>query len=153
MKIKTVNRMPNQWLRLSLCLGLILPAVAFAQNCPAPSSHSIFNVSLCVAGDVANVGSNSISDIINQMDEDALNKRFGSYRDGVTGGEFRLDLRSLPVTLGYQQGSSVLTFNVPSLGIKRSSTAVPAMPATICSRTTSNRTATKSCVNYYTSGG
>lgn len=90
---------------------------AFGQSCPAPSNNQIFNLSLCVDGQTATVGSNSIQRLLDQIDTDQVRARFPSYQDGVSAGEFRLDIRGLPVTLGYAQDSTQLVFSVPSLGI------------------------------------
>jgi hypothetical protein len=99
-------------------LGLALSGTcALAQNCPAPSNNNIFNLSLCVEGQVSSVGSNSIQDIVDQLDADQLRSRFANYDESVSAGEFRLDLRGLPLTLNYDQNSTVLVFAVPSLGI------------------------------------
>ena len=105
----------------SIFLGSTLFAThAPAQNCPAPSNGNIFNLSLCIEGDIAkSVGSSSIQDILDQIDEDRLDSRFPNYINGVSAGEYRLDLRGLPVTLSYAHGSAELIFNVPSLGITR----------------------------------
>ncbi len=97
---------------LALSVGAVL-----AQSCPAPSNNDIFNLSLCVDGQVDSVGSNSIEDIIDQIDTDQLRSRFAGYDENLSGGEFRLDVRGLPVTLGYGSNSSALLFTVPSLGI------------------------------------
>ena len=93
---------------------------ARAQTCPAPSSNDLFNLSLCVEGQVASVGSNSLIDIIDQIDESQLQGLFPSYEEGVSAGAFRLDVRGLPVTLGYDRDSTTLVFTVPSLGINES---------------------------------
>ena len=91
-----------------------------AQTCPAPSNNDIFNLSLCVDGQVASIGSNSLTDIIDQIDESRLQAQFPSYEGGVSAGEFRLDVRGLPVTLSYSRDSTALVFMVPSLGINES---------------------------------
>jgi len=93
---------------------------ALAQTCPAPSNNDLFNLSLCVEGELASAGSNSLMDIIDQIDESQLQGRFPGYEEGVSAGEFRLDVRGLPVTLGYDRDSTTLVFTVPSLGINES---------------------------------
>lgn len=92
---------------------------ALAQSCPAPSNNELFNLRLCVAGEVASTGSNSITDIIDQIDEDQLQQRFPGYDAGVSAGEYRLDVRGLPATLSFERNSSALVFAVPSLGIAK----------------------------------
>jgi hypothetical protein len=118
MKSNIVHKAAQPRLLGALCLSFVLScAPALAQNCPTPSNTSIFNLSLCVEGQIASIGSNSIADIIDQIDADQLRRRFSGYDENVSGGEFRLDLRGLPVTLGYDRSSSTLNFAVPSLGI------------------------------------
>lgn len=101
----------------ALCSTSLLSASAFAQSCPAGGGGNIFNLSLCVDGEIANVGGNTIEGILDQIDTEALKQRFANYDEDTAPGEFRLDLRGLPVTLSYGQNSSQLVFAVPSIGI------------------------------------
>lgn len=101
----------------ALCSTSLLSASAFAQSCPAGGGGNIFNLSLCVDGEIANVGGNTIEGILDQIDTEALKQRFANYDEDTAAGEFRLDLRGLPVTLSYGQNSSQLVFAVPSIGI------------------------------------
>ncbi|HYN77126.1 MAG TPA: hypothetical protein VES73_04965 [Lamprocystis sp. (in: g-proteobacteria)] len=99
-------------------IGLLLHcAGALAVSCPAPSNNSIFNATLCVDGQVFNVGADRIVDIIDAIDTDQLRQRFTNYDEDVSPGEFRIDLRGLPVTINYDQNSTLLAFSVPSLNI------------------------------------
>jgi len=88
-----------------------------AQSCPAPAQDHVFNVALCVDGQVASVGANSIAEIYDTVDSNRLRSQFRGYDENVTAGEFRVDLRGLPITMGYAQNSTELYFRVPRLGI------------------------------------
>jgi len=87
------------------------------QTCSIPSNNQIFNASLCVDGQVAAIGSNRLQTIIDAIDNEYLSQTFTGYDSDVTASEFRLDIRGLPVTLGYDTNSTQLAFAVPSLGI------------------------------------
>jgi len=68
---------------------------------------------------VVSIGSNRLQDMVDALDERQLRQRFSTYEDEVSSGEFRLDVRGLPVTLNYQGDSTRLVFTVPSLGINQ----------------------------------
>jgi len=89
----------------------------FAQGCPAPNNNKIFNVSVCVDGDVKGVASNQIQDVLDAVDNASLDQLFPSYQDNVSAAELQVDLRGLPLTLSYAEDSSQLVFQVPSLNI------------------------------------
>jgi hypothetical protein len=100
------------------CSALLLMATTvFGQSCSAPPNTNIFNITLCVEGEVATVGVNSIAEVFNAVDSNRLTSRFSGYDQETSAGEFRIDLRGLPVTLGYARDSTVLYFTIPSLGI------------------------------------
>lgn len=105
-------------IQVALALGLTaFGAVAHAQNCPAPNNSNLFNVTLCVDGQVATVGSNTIMGMVDQIDEKSLKSQFTNYNELISAGDFRLDVRGLPVTLSYNRSSTVLNFSVPTLGL------------------------------------
>ena len=115
-----IRSTPAQRIVVVVCLGLGTHwSCAVAQTCPAPSNNQIFNLSLCTEGQVASVGGNSLLDIIDEIDEDRIRNRIPTYDEGVSAGEFRLDIRGLPVTLRYGSDSTELYFTVPSLGINQ----------------------------------
>lgn len=87
--------------------------------CPTPTGSDLFNLSICVDGAVSNVGANSIDEIITQIDAAQMSSRFSTYEDSVSAAVYHLDLRGLPVTLGYSYGSTALMFSVPSLSIAK----------------------------------
>jgi hypothetical protein len=88
-------------------------------SCPTPTGNDIFNLSICVDGAVSNVSATSISEIITQIDATQMSSRFSTYEDSVSAAIYHLDLRGLPITLGYSYGSTTLMFAVPSLGIAK----------------------------------
>ena len=103
-----------------LCFGMATGSSGLlAQTCSAPSNNQIFNASLCVGGQTVSVGSNQLQTIIDTIDNQRLSRTFAGYTPDVTAGEFRLDIRGLPVTLGYDANSTQLSFAVPSLGISK----------------------------------
>ena len=120
--------MNNAWaqhripLQLCGCLFLAMAAgsgAVRAQTCPAPSNNRLFNASLCVEGQVASIGANRLQDIIDAIDNEQLSNTFAGYHRDLSGGQFRIDIRGLPVTLGYETNSTQLAFAVPSLGINQ----------------------------------
>lgn len=101
-----------------VCIALLQHSAGpLAQSCPAPSNNSIFNATLCVEGQVSTVGTDRIVDLIDAIDAEQLRQRFTNYNEDVSQGEFRIDLRGLPITLNYDQNSTLLAFSVPSLNI------------------------------------
>lgn len=118
METITLNNTARVGLVAAIGLGLALCGTrAMAQGCPAPNNNQIFNLSLCVDGQVASTGSNSLQTIIDQIDTAQLRSRFPGYEENISASEFRLDVRGLPVTLSYDRSSTTLAFAVPSLGI------------------------------------
>lgn len=117
MKLPITTRFSHGIL-LTTWIGLApLGGNALAQTCPAPSIGSLFNLSICIEGRVETISSNSLDVIINQINEVSVGELFPEYVKGVSAGEYRLDVRGLPVILSFAQGSSALFFTVPSLGI------------------------------------
>lgn len=91
--------------------------LAQTQNCRDPGSGSLFNATLCVEGEQSQVGINSITGLIEQLDTEPMRRRFSGYDEDVAAVEFRIDLRGLPVNLSFARNSTQLVFQVPSIGI------------------------------------
>ena len=101
----------------STLAAVLVSGAAAAATCPAPNSNDIFTLTLCVDGEVRTAGTNSIADVIDIISNESLDARFPNYDEDTSPGEFRLDVRGLPAILSYDQDSTKLVFNVPSLGI------------------------------------
>ncbi len=105
-----------------LCLSLTASTLQAAIQCdcpPASFGSSLFNLSFCVEGEVANISGNSINDIMTQIDESPLSSRFPNYGSGTSVVVYQLDMRGLLATLGYNYGSTELIFYVPSLDMTK----------------------------------
>ena len=108
----------SQGILAIVCVGVATHGtVALAYTCPEPSTNSLFNLSMCVESEFTSVGSNSLTDVVGLIHEDELKKRFPGYEYGVSAGGFLLDVRGIPVTIGYERNSTILVFAVPSRGI------------------------------------
>ena len=120
MTIYRVRGKSARFFAAAACMGLFLnTSPLLAESCSAPANTNIFNVTLCVEGQTQSVGVNSIEEVISTIDSDKLTARFTGYNQDVAAGEFVIDLRGLPVTLGYARNSTELFFRVPSLGIDK----------------------------------
>jgi len=86
---------------------------------PPPSKNDLFNLSLCVEGQVASVGSNSLMDIIDQIDESQLQACSRATRRACP--RARSDWTCAgSVTLGYDRDSHHPGFHGPEPGINES---------------------------------
>jgi hypothetical protein len=109
-----------RWILGSVCIGLAAHgSTALAYSCTAPSTGSVFNLSLCVEGEFQSAGSSSLQDIVDLISVDELRRRFPGYDADTSAGGFLLDVRGLPATISYERNSTALLFTVPSLGINR----------------------------------
>lgn len=105
--------------------GMVLAnSELLAATCPAAPNGDLFNAALCVEGELARLGTNNLQTLIDSIDNASLKQLFPSYQPDVSPGQFRLDVRGLPVTLTYDANSTQLVFQVPSLGINQTFTGV-----------------------------
>ena len=103
-----------------VCVGLATHGTVARPTPVQRPRPTVFSISACASkASSRSVGSNSLNDVVGLIHEDELKKRFPGYEYGVSAGGFLLDVRGIPLTIGYERNTTILGFAVPSLRHQR----------------------------------